>query len=160
MPQPRILHTGRLVVLAIAVLVVALDLVSKWIIVSMMDLGESRWLVQDQIGLELVHNRRFAFSLGPASGYAQIVAIVAVIVVGYLLLTNTFGTGFVVHIGTGLILGGALGNTIDRIARGFVVDFFAVGAFPRFNIADAALTLGIACLLLGQFRQGSTTSDR
>ena len=61
-----------------------------------------------------------------------------------------------------LILGGALGNVIDRVAHGYVVDFIHVhwGAayFPAFNIADSAITIGAALLILDAFREGSTVT--
>ncbi len=51
-----------------------------------------------------------------------------------------------------LVVGGALGNVIDRIFRGYVVDFVAVGEFPRFNLADSAITVGVLLLLVAMVR--------
>ncbi len=51
--------------------------------------------------------------------------------------------------GFGMILGGALGNIVDRLLDGFVTDYFQVGTFPIFNVADSWITVGIAVLLLG-----------
>jgi signal peptidase II len=54
--------------------------------------------------------------------------------------------------GSTFILGGALGNLIDRARLGYVLDFFALGNFPVFNVADAALVLGLGILALGILR--------
>ena len=53
----------------------------------------------------------------------------------------------------GLILGGALGNVIDRISLGGVIDFITIGPFPSFNLADSALTLGVILLLWNLFKE-------
>ncbi len=56
-------------------------------------------------------------------------------------------------LGFGLILGGAIGNLIDRIPDGLVTDYFAVGTFPVFNIADACITVGAGMLILESLRK-------
>lgn len=59
------------------------------------------------------------------------------------------------HVGYGLIVGGAFGNVVDRFADGVVTDFFQIGSFPIFNVADSCITVGAAFLLaesLGLFR--------
>ena len=53
----------------------------------------------------------------------------------------------------GLIIGGALGNIVDRLDDGFVTDFFQVGSFPTFNVADACITIGVVILLFWEFRK-------
>ena len=55
------------------------------------------------------------------------------------------------QIAFGLIIGGAVGNIIDRIPDGLVTDYFQVGTFPIFNVADSAITIGAALLLLDGF---------
>jgi signal peptidase II len=69
-------------------------------------------------------------------------------------LGEAFGTGVVAA--QGLVIGGAVGNVIDRLVRpgdgspvgGFVVDFVAWGSFPRFNVADASITVGVGLFIL------------
>ncbi len=56
-------------------------------------------------------------------------------------------------LGFGLILGGAIGNLIDRIPDGLVTDYFAIGTFPVFNIADACITVGAGMLILESLRK-------
>ena len=58
----------------------------------------------------------------------------------------------------GLIIGGALGNIVDRLDDGFVTDFFQVGSFPTFNVADACITIGVALLILWEILGGSHRS--
>jgi signal peptidase II len=53
----------------------------------------------------------------------------------------------------GLVVGGAVGNVIDRIFRGYVVDFIGVGGFPRFNLADSCITIGVLLLLAAMIRE-------
>lgn len=55
------------------------------------------------------------------------------------------------HVGYGLIVGGALGNVVDRFADGVVTDFFQIGSFPIFNVADSCITVGAAFLLAESF---------
>ena len=70
-------------------------------------------------------------------------------------------SGFLMPMGLSLVLGGALGNVIDRLTYGAVVDFLsfhAAGYFwPAFNVADSAITTGVTLLLWQQFRQGKTS---
>jgi signal peptidase II len=59
------------------------------------------------------------------------------------------------RIGFGLLLGGALGNVVDRLPDGYVTDFFQIGSFPIFNVADSCITVGVVLLVLdglGLFR--------
>jgi signal peptidase II len=61
----------------------------------------------------------------------------------------------------GLQLGGALGNLIDRLTIGYVVDFISIGNFPVFNVADASISTGVAVLILGVwFKERSERSSR
>jgi signal peptidase II len=66
----------------------------------------------------------------------------------YLYVTQLPHRRRLVQIAIGLILGGALGNVVDRVRLGFVVDFIQVGWFPIFNLADSSITVGAALLML------------
>ena len=125
--QPRIASRP----IGIAALIVVLDLFSKWILDRIVPVA-GWWLASDQVGLRVVQNHRFAFSLGPGNGIAPIVALLALVLLIGALMTNQFGSGLWIEIGTGLVLGGAISNTIDRIIGGSVTDFVAIGPFPRF----------------------------
>ncbi len=139
-----------LLVIAVAVLLV--DLVTKILAVTQLNPGQPVYLVGEQIRLVLIRNPGAAFSM--ATGMTWILTIVAVGVVIGIVRYGRRLTSPWWALGLGLVLGGALGNLIDRFFRapgpfqGHVVDFFAVGNFPVFNVADSAITVG-AILLVG-----------
>ncbi len=101
--------------------------------------------------LTRVHNSGAAFGLFPEGTLAFLVtsAVVASLLFAYLFWRRPQGLK---AWGSTLILGGALGNFIDRARLGYVLDFFALGNFPVFNVADAALVLGVGILALGILR--------
>jgi signal peptidase II len=106
------------------------------------------------LDLTLRWNRGISFSLfARDSGAGQIALVVLTLAVSALLALWLFRTRSALPaVGLGLIIGGALGNAIDRIARGAVVDYLDLHAFGRhffvFNIADAAINVGVALLIL------------
>ena len=101
--------------------------------------------------LTRVHNSGAAFGLFPEGTLAFLVtsAVVASLLFAYLLSRRPQGLK---AWGSTLILGGALGNFIDRARLGYVLDLFALGNFPVFNVADTALVLGVGILALGILR--------
>jgi signal peptidase II len=131
------------------------DWITKTVVRRTMDPGESHWLINNQIGLQYVRNRRFAFNLGPDSRFGIALVAVALGLIVIALWTGQFGHGRLINPASGLILGGAIGNLIDRLGDNSVVDFAALSRFPRFNGADAALTVGIVIAAFGQFRVSS-----
>ncbi|MGH8457215.1 MAG: signal peptidase II, partial [Stenotrophobium sp.] len=141
----------------LSLFVIFVDQVSKQVIVKYLDWFDTRPLVPH---LNLVHmkNTGAAFSMfntAPAWTFAVLGVAVSV---GILVWMRRHPQGeTLVAVALSLILGGALGNVIDRAARGYVVDFidFYVGRwhFAAFNIADSAITLGAGLLLLDMFMQ-------
>ena len=96
------------------------------------------------------HNRGMAFGLGQAWG-TVLLALGAVYAVGVLVFFPAISrSGWAMRWGMAIQWGGALGNLIDRWRQGYVTDFIAVGHFPVFNLADAAITLSVVFLLLGE----------
>jgi signal peptidase II len=138
--------------LLIALVVVAADVLTKTIVVSTMDLHEVRRVFGDYVRLTYILNPGAAFGLFPGSRIALVAVSVAAVVVVLVSAWNPrtrFGTYFPL----GLILGGAIGNLIDRVRLGMVVDFIQVGIPPRyywpvFNVADSAVTIGVAWIAL------------
>lgn len=145
--------------LSLAALIIFLDQSSKLWIGSHFVYGESL-RVMEFFNLVLAHNTGAAFSfLNDAGGWQRwmfsAIAIVAAVWIVRLLRQHAKQTLFCVALT--LVLGGALGNLIDRIAYGYVVDFldFYWGNqhFPAFNIADSAISVGAVLLLLDSFRK-------
>lgn len=104
-------------------------------------------LVGSVVSLEYAENRGAAFGL--FGGGNAILAVLAVVVLGGLALyyrRQAAPSGRVV-VAVCLIAGGALGNLVDRLRLGHVVDFVAIGAWPNFNLADSAITVGVTLLV-------------
>ena len=150
--------TGLIRWLGLAALVIVLDQLSKLSISSHFIYGESL-RVTGFFNLVLAHNTSAAFSfLNDAGGWQRwmftAIAIVASVWIVRLLRQHAQQTLFCLALA--LVLGGALGNLIDRVAYGYVVDFldFYWGNyhFPAFNVADSAISVGAALLLLDSFK--------
>jgi signal peptidase II len=105
-------------------------------------------VIGDFARLYLTHNEGVAFSLNFGSVLQLPLILLAFVLVLFLAL-NSAKTAWH-QWGFGLIIGGALGNIVDRIPDGVVTDFIRVGSFPVFNVADSCITVG-ACLLLIAF---------
>jgi signal peptidase II len=143
----------------LALLVVVLDFASKLAVLGALAPGESRALAPF-FNLVLVFNKGAAFSfLATAQGWQTFffasIAVVASIVIGFLIVRNAGKSLFCS--GLALILGGALGNLYDRLVYGHVVDFLDLHAagwhWPAFNVADSAITVGAAILIVESFFQ-------
>ena len=143
--------------LLIALLVVALDRVTKRVIARDIPLHDTKKLIAGFFYLTHVENRGAAFSLFADSPgewkIAMLVmfSVVALVVVSALLWRGSH-TMITTGIGLALILGGALGNLWDRLLSGRVVDFllFYIGTYqwPAFNVADSAIVCGAALLVI------------
>lgn len=149
--------------LAVAAAVIVLDQVTKLWITSRFVFGE-KLPVLDVFDLVLAHNTGAAFSfLHDAGGFQRWlfsgIAVAASAWIVWLLRNHATQTLFALALS--LILGGALGNLIDRIAYGYVVDFLAFHwgehYFPAFNVADSAITAGAALLILDSLRSARQT---
>ena len=130
---------------AVAAVVLIADQLTKQLVRSSIALGESRHLLPG-VTLVRAQNSGIAFSLFTGSE-------VAVIVVAAIVLAAVL-TYFALHrerrwmwLACGLIVGGALGNLIDRLRVGMVTDFIKLPDWPAFNLADASITIGVLTLL-------------
>ncbi len=141
----------------LAAVVAVLDYATKIVVLGAFSPGEGRALTPF-FNLVLVFNKGAAFSfLATAQGWQTLffsaIAVVASIVMSFLIIKNESKTLFCA--GLALILGGALGNLYDRIVYGHVVDFLDFHAagwhFPAFNVADSAISVGAAILILESF---------
>jgi signal peptidase II len=147
--------------LGVVVAVVVLDQIAKFAAEAMLPLGEAIELLPI-LTLYRVANTGIAFSFFAGSGVALIILmlVVSAVVIGFWVRTHEGGR--LAAIGFALILGGAIGNLIDRVRLGYVVDFLLLhlGDWTLFvfNLADAALTLGPALLILVYLFPGKDTA--
>ncbi|UCH11602.1 MAG: signal peptidase II [Fidelibacterota bacterium] len=136
-----------------AALVVVLDQVSKYLVRQHLDLHTTRRVVGDFFRLTYVENSGIVFGIkvGGALPAFTILSIIATVLILYYFFRERTNHASV-RISLALVLGGAIGNLIDRIIFGRVVDFFDFGIgqyrFFVFNIADSAVTIGVIIFLL------------
>ncbi len=153
----------------VAVLVVVADQVTKWLIVDWIGRGDAthrREILGSLVALHYVENSGVAFGL--LQGQGVLVPLLAIAVVAFLLrmYRRVASSSAWFAVGSGLIFGGSLGNLIDRVRLGFVIDFIRVSSWPTFNLADSAITLGALALAWWYWghspheRQGSTETVR
>ena len=142
--------------LIFAGVIILLDQISKWIVLGAMQPGESRY-VAPFFNWVLAFNSGAAFSfLSDAGGWQRwFFTALALVVSGWIVvLLRRHTSEFRLSLALTLVLGGALGNVIDRVRFGAVVDFvqWHVAGFywPAFNIADSAITLGAILLVWDQ----------
>ncbi|MBF0619020.1 MAG: signal peptidase II [Candidatus Omnitrophica bacterium] len=130
--------------------VVGLDRLTKGFFSSLLKVGESLPIIRKVFHFTLVHNTGIAFGLFKDNGFVFfIIPVIAVILLVYNIyyyhkageLDRWYILGF------SLILGGAIGNLIDRMMVGYVIDFIDLRVWPVFNIADSAITIGAMFIL-------------
>jgi len=131
---------------ALCGLVVVLDQGAKALIEANLVPGEHVGVL-GPLGFTLAHNHGVAFGLASGGGGALIaLTVVALLFVTVLFARNPTRDGM--WIAVGLLAGGALGNLADRVRAGAVTDYVAIFGWPPFNMADVAITLGVAVLAL------------
>jgi signal peptidase II len=130
---------------ALALAVVVADQATKALIRADVELGSRDGVLP---GVEIVHvrNRGVAFGLFSDGGLVLIVIGVGSLV-ALLAFFATHSRRPLVWLPTGLLLGGAAGNLIDRLREGFVTDFVKLPFWPAFNVADSCITIGVLSLL-------------
>ena len=151
------MKTSRMSLLISAVIVL-LDQISKaW---ALRDLADGRiihviWTMQ----FNLTYNRGLAFSRG--TGIGPIIGVIGLVVVALLLLSLRRADNALTRVATGLIIGGAVGNILDRLfrgsgwMRGAVIDFIDFQWWPVFNIADMAIMIGAATMMVAMLKYNS-----
>jgi signal peptidase II len=156
------------VLLGVALAVLAVDLITKQLVLSNLQSGEPKKLVPGVLYLDLIRNSGAAFSFG--TNHTWIFPTITIFVIAWIAWMSQRLHSIAWGIAFGLVLGGALGNLADRLfrapgpMRGQVVDFVSLFSndgrgFAIFNLADSALSLGVALAilleLLGRHRDGT-----
>ncbi|GIM47499.1 lipoprotein signal peptidase [Collibacillus ludicampi] len=137
----------------LAVLIILLDQFSKYLVKTYMQIGESIPLLGDVLRLTSHRNPGAAF--GMLQGKRWLFVVITVIVISAI----AYATGRIgkerklLRISLGLLLGGAVGNLIDRVLHGEVVDFIDVHIihYPIFNIADSAIVIAVVLMMIDMF---------
>lgn len=138
--------------LGTAALIVLLDQLSKaWVVATLGPETMTTFIpvIGDTVRIAYHHNTGVAFSM--FQGYPELLTLAAVLIISgaiYFYATQLPHQRRSIQLIMGLIMGGAFGNLIDRIRLGYVVDFIQIGWFPIFNVADSAITVGAALLML------------
>jgi signal peptidase II len=142
----------------IAALVVLVDQLTKWWAVANLSDGHTVDLV-GSLRLNLTFNSGMAFSRGKGAG--PFIGVLALVVITVLLASLRRSGSTLSSVGLGLVIGGAIGNVCDRLFRrgegflgGEVVDFIDLQWWPVFNVADMAITVGGAILIVGSIVAG------
>ncbi len=140
----------------VALIIIVPDQITKYLVRTNLDLGEM-WAPWDWLSpyARVVHWYNTGVALGMFQDRNTLFAITAVLVSAAIIYyyPQISSNDRVVRLALSMQLGGAIGNLIDRVTLGHVLDFISVGNFPVFNIADSSITVGVAVLLLGLFIQ-------
>ncbi|MFB0533520.1 MAG: signal peptidase II [Anaerolineae bacterium] len=143
-------HFGEKIILpAVGLLILVADQISKYLVLSSLNPGQS-WnpiaSLTPWVSITHVTNTGAAFGLFPAQG--SLLAVIAVIVVAAIILYyRQLPVGqWWIKVSLGLQLGGALGNLLDRLRLGYVIDFIDFKIWPVFNLADSSIVIGVAIL--------------
>lgn len=131
--------------LAVAALVIVLDRITKAAVVGGIAVGDVHKFLP---AIQLVHVRNSGVAFGFFAGGGALVLVLTLLALGALLVYFALRPRRpLLWLPTGLIVGGAIGNLIDRLGSGSVTDFIKLPFWPAFNLADTAITLGVLALL-------------
>ena len=136
----------------LAFVVILLDQWTKWLVVRYMELGESIPIIENVLYMTSHRNRGAAWGMLQGQFWLFYIITVVVVVGIVIYIQRLQPTQRLFGVALGLMLGGALGNFIDRVFRKEVVDFIHAYifsySFPIFNVADAALTIGVVFMFI------------
>lgn len=147
----------------IALVIVLFDQLTKWLIVSYMSLGQSITVIENFLYITSHRNRGAAWGILQGQMWFFYIITVIVVVILVMYIQRLPKQQRLMGIGLGLMLGGAIGNFIDRIFRKEVVDFINTYIFtydfPIFNIADSALVIGVGLILILTLLEGKQEKE-
>jgi signal peptidase II len=148
----------------IAILIILLDQFTKWLIVSKMTFGDSIPIINNVLYITSHRNRGAAWGILQGQMWLfYAITLVVIIAIIYYIQKAAKGK-WLLGISLGLMLGGAIGNFLDRVIRKEVVDFihtYILGYnFPVFNIADSSLCIGVVLLMIVMLRDERETKEK
>lgn len=151
--------TQRLLWLGAIILGVVLadQLVKRWMI-DWIGPGKATSRVEmfgSFVAFEYLENRGAAFGMFQQGTTVLALISIVIIVIGVVAMIRFAKHDLLLAASVALIIGGAVGNAIDRISRGYVVDYIAIGRFWKFNLADSAITIGVILTFILLWRSES-----
>jgi signal peptidase II len=148
----------------IAIFIILIDQVTKWLIVTKMHLGESIPVINDILYITSHRNRGAAWGILQGQMWLFYVITVIVIVAIVYYIQKEAKDKWLLGVSLAFMLGGAIGNFIDRLFRKEVVDFIHTYIFnynfPVFNIADSALVIGVVLLMIQMLRDEKEAKEK
>ena len=147
------------IVAATALVALIADQVSKYLIRENMAIGES-WPREGFF--RLTHGTNTGSAFGLFQDQTTILTIASLFAIGFIIYFyhSHSDRAWLTRLTVGLLLGGAVGNLIDRVFAGRVTDFIDVGPWPIFNLADSSITVGITLLIASLILTGGKTSEQ
>jgi signal peptidase II len=143
-------------------LLLVFDQISKYIIASNFNLYEKMIIINNFLKLEYIQNTGISFGL--FSGNGIIIIIASLLIIGFMIYDMSKNESNIHKICCTLILSGAIGNLIDRIFRGYVVDFISFTLFNHqmavFNIADVCIVIGVLLYIFLMFVEGKKENGK
>ena len=131
----------------LTIVVIICDQITKYVVRETIPLYETFI----EVGVfSIVHGQNTGSAFGLFAGFTNYLIIASLIGLALILyfFVKQASANLFVRIAVGLIVGGAVGNLIDRVKDGFVVDFISVGWWPAFNVADSAISIGMTVMVL------------
>ena len=131
-----------------ALIIIIIDQLSKFLVKTNFELSQTLPLISNIFHLTYIHNSGAGFGILQQQRWVLI--FVSIIVIGFILyyLDKINGKEILLQLLFGFILGGTIGNLIDRVIYGYVVDFLDFRVWPVFNFADSFVTIGVIGLII------------
>lgn len=135
----------------LAIGIILLDQISKFLIENSMELGDSLPVIEGIFHITYILNPGAAFGiLENQRLFFILIATIMILMTGYI-YPRIPQKSKMLRLGVGMLFGGAVGNLIDRIRTGLVVDFFDFKIWPIFNIADIFIVVGVGMIIIAMF---------
>ncbi len=147
-------------ILFLTILLLIADQLTKWWAFTTLEFAAPRNLIGNVIRFTRVHNEGGAFGLFPAGSTVFLVVSSIISAILLLILLTVHLDSRWIRTGMACVLAGAVGNLVDRIRWGYVLDFFEIRGFPIFNVADACITIGAGLIILAVLFGGERHRSR
>ena len=144
---------NKIVALGVGVVTLFLDQLSKFLASSLLIEGVRTSFLPPLLYLTYIENRGISFGLLQGKVSTLLILFLSLLALGFLFLLSRRENSLIEKVGSGLLAGGILGNVVDRIRIGGVIDFLDLRVWPIFNLADSAITIGIILLLCKEIQK-------